>query len=128
VFPTFIEPTLVPTVFPTFIATIVPTLIPTVIATFIPTFVPTFAPSVPPIGPIDFGELDIDRGRTLPVTEIPNVGPARAARLEDAGIDNVLSFASQPTAELAEILNISEVRAADMQMRARELMARGGNG
>jgi hypothetical protein len=128
VFPTFIEPTLVPTVFPTFIATIVPTLIPTVIATFIPTFVPTFAPSVPPIGPIDFGELDIDRGRTLPVTEIPNIGPARAARLEDAGIDNVLSFASQPTAELAEILNISEVRAADMQMRARELMARGGNG
>ncbi|MBI5960842.1 MAG: hypothetical protein HY866_19040 [Chloroflexi bacterium] len=136
--PTFgptVGPTFGPTVFPTFIPTFIGTLVPTVFPTFIqptvfptfiqPTVLPTFIASVPPIGPIDFTDLDTDLGLTLPVTEIPNVGPARGALLESAGIDNVLSFASRPTAELAGILNISEVRAAEMQMRARELMVRG---
>jgi hypothetical protein len=133
-------PTFRPTLFPTGLPTLVPptfigTFAPTFIATPTPTFFPTFIgpteiiiPSRFPIEPIDLDNLDVDRGRTLPVSDIRNIGPARRALLEEAGIDNVFLFATRPATELAEILNVSEVQVAEMQLRARELMRRGGNG
>lgn len=68
--------------------------------------------------------FDVDRGRTLPVTEIPNIGEARARRLREEGVTNVLDFAVMPTEKASRILGLSEVAIAEMQERARSMMRR----
>ena len=52
--------------------------------------------------------------------------PCAHERLEATGIDNVFLFATRSAEELAEILGVSEVRVAELQERARELMRRDG--
>lgn len=129
-------PTIGPTAVPTFV-TIAPTLIG-------PTFIePTFilGTEIPPpvashilvdgggLGiPVDLGGLNVEAGRLLPVDDIHNVGPVRRDRLVAEGINNVLDFATRPAAELAEIMDVSEVQVAEMQLQARELMARETHG
>ncbi len=141
--PTFItRPTLITQ--PTFITT--PTFItqPTFITrpTFLtdPTFItrptfftePTFItqPTFPSFftGPgdiiFDANEFDLDRGAILPVSEITGIGPVREGLLRDAGIANVLAFATMPATDAAAVLGVSEVRVAEWQTNAMDAMRR----
>jgi hypothetical protein len=72
----------------------------------------------------DTQEFDTQRGREQPLTAIEGIGPARAERLTGLGVRSVLEFAALSTQVAAEVLDVSEVRVAEMQERARELMRR----
>jgi hypothetical protein len=112
-----LAPTLRPTFEPTFSPTLAPTLRPTLVPTFSPTFAPTFVPG--PIGPIIFSAREFP-GRS--VQEVNGIGPATAERLKQKRITNLAHLASMEPAKLAEILEISEVRAMAFIDEARRLL------
>ena len=116
-----LQPTLAPTLRPTLEPTLQPTLAPTLRPTLEPTFSPTFAPTfVPgPIGPIIFSARDFP-GRS--VQEVNGIGPATAELLKKKRITNLAHLASMEPANLAEILEISEVRAMAFIDAARRLL------
>jgi hypothetical protein len=124
-----VRPTLRPTVGPTIRPTILPTVRPTLRPTFGPTIRPTISPTVgptlrPPIigptfGPIIFSARDFP-GRN--VQEVKGIGPATAERLKKKRITNLAHLASTEPGKLAEILDISEVRAMAFIDEARRLL------
>jgi hypothetical protein len=111
-----------------------PTLI-TAGPTFItrgPTFGPTRVTGPPFTGILvnpGRGGLDFDpeAGRTLDVTVLPGIGTERVRQLHDGGVANLTDFIEMGSEELARILNVSEVRVAEMQEAAR-LWTLGGTG
>jgi hypothetical protein len=72
----------------------------------------------------DRDAFDLDLGRTQPPTAIEGIGPARAERLGELGVRNVLEFAAMSSQVAAEVMNVSEVTVAAMQERARGIMRR----
>jgi hypothetical protein len=112
-----LEPTISPTLAPTVSPTLTPTLSPTLSPTFSPTLAPTFAPG--PVGPIIFSARDFP-GRS--VEEVNGIGPTTAERLKKKRITNLAHLASMEPAKLAEILEISEVRAMGFIDEARRLL------
>jgi hypothetical protein len=139
-----IRPTIVPTILPTIRPTIVPTIRPTIAPTTLPTIRPTIVPTIRPTiglptvrpGPT-FGPTFIpasESGAALPaefnaddfpgrtVTEVKGIGPATAGRLEKENITNLAHLASMTPGKLAEILEISEVRAMEFIDEARRLL------
>lgn len=119
-----IRPTVGPTVRPTVGPTIRPTVGPTIRPTIRPTVGPTLRPTVrpiiqPTIRPIIFNARDFP-GRN--VQEVKGIGPATAERLKKKRITNLAHLASTEPGKLAEILDISEVRAMAIIDEARRLL------
>jgi hypothetical protein len=115
-----ISPTVGPTIRPTISPTLRPTLRPTVGPTIRPTISPTLRPTLrPTIGPIIFSARDFP-GRN--VQEVKGIGPTTAERLKQKRITNLAHLASTEPGKLAEILDISEVRAMAFIDEARRLL------
>jgi hypothetical protein len=119
-----IRPTVGPTVRPTVGPTIRPTVGPTIRPTIRPTVGPTLRPTVrpiiqPTIRPIIFNARDFP-GRN--VQEVKGIGPVTAERLKKKRITNLAHLASTEPGKLAEILDISEVRAMAFIDEARRLL------
>ena len=73
----------------------------------------------PTIGPIIFSARDFP-GRN--VQEVKGIGPTTAERLKQKRITNLAHLASTEPGKLAEILDISEVRAMAFIDEARRLL------
>lgn len=110
------------------ISTLPPFTIPPDITVLPETIGPVFTPDpftlAPGGGIFDPVVFDVDRGRTLPVTNVPNIGDVRAGLLRSEGVTNVLEFAAMPVEKAARVLGLSEVAIAEMQERARSMMRR----
>ena len=87
-----------------------------------PIFRPTLRPepglpvNPEPVAPIIFNPDDFP-GRS--VTEVAGIGPASTKRLASHNIDNLAKLASMEAAELATVLDVSEVRAMSFIDEAR---------
>ncbi len=79
--------------------------------------------SIGPDGPGPLGPFD---DVLVPVTEIEGIGPVLGTRLRTEGISTADEFLATDTVELSRIMGVSEVRVAEMQLRARVRLGRGG--